>query len=621
MTAPFITPDLVGVLQRRESPTLTLWNRLEGRPRAERFDRALRAEVRDALWLITRQWQMGELQGDDAGSPIFAKLRVETSPLTGYQAAGGAAEPFDATVPLEARVERRPVPLSRGAQVLALDVRLLLGRYWLKLLGTLPGLDVTAATAQFLARYPVRAPDPANPADATTCAHPEVWAAFAAVAGRKLDGGALHAHLTSSPPGRASDGIAALAGRETEADALAGRFVAWFAALVTQPGSPEEDAWVANRLEYQFAVSAPTAAGEKTLRAEAYADGHLDWYALDDADGATPQVGLSTGETRSMVPTPVSFQGMPNTRWWAFEDGKTNFGGIKPDTTDLPKLLLMEFGLVYANDWFIVPCTLPVGCVASVRGLAVTNVFGERTWVEATGSGAGDDWRRWAMFNASPLGQARRAVDRSLLLLPTAYKVQEGAPKEEVLLVRDELANSAWAVEKTVWLPDGSAKPGAEAATELRAFLEQDLLRVLGGALPPPPPVADGVKLRYQVMNTVPEQWIPFIPVHLPDDVRQVQLQRAALPRILQGDPRKPLKVEPRTALMREGLDATPARSYFVHEEEVPRAGARVTQGFQRTRWTDGSAWVWLGIRKQAGRGEASSGLAFDQAVDVTGAG
>ena len=30
-------------------------------------DRALRAEVRDPLWMLTRQWQMGEFQGDDAG--------------------------------------------------------------------------------------------------------------------------------------------------------------------------------------------------------------------------------------------------------------------------------------------------------------------------------------------------------------------------------------------------------------------------------------------------------------------------------------------------------------------------------------------------------------------------
>ena len=55
-------------------PTVTTWNRLEGRPRREDFDRALKAEVRDALWMISKQWQMGEFIGDDAGSPARTRM-------------------------------------------------------------------------------------------------------------------------------------------------------------------------------------------------------------------------------------------------------------------------------------------------------------------------------------------------------------------------------------------------------------------------------------------------------------------------------------------------------------------------------------------------------------------
>ncbi len=114
-------------------------------------------------------------------------------------------------------------------------------------------------------------------------------------------------------------------------------------------------------------------------------------------------------------------------------------------------------------------------------------------------------------------------------------------------------------------------------------------------------------------MNTVPEEWIPFIPVHLPGDNREIQLQRAAMPRILQGDPNLPVRVRPRTTLLREGLDRAPKQAYFLHEEEVPRAGALVQQTFKRTRWNGGRVLVWLGISKHTGRGEGSSGLAFDQ--------
>lgn len=104
MPFKFITSDIDKVISAKSRPGITLWNRLEGRPRADKFERALRAEVRDALWMLTRQWQMGEFRGDDAGSPVFAKARVETTPLTKYQPAGGSAESFTNAVPLEARV-------------------------------------------------------------------------------------------------------------------------------------------------------------------------------------------------------------------------------------------------------------------------------------------------------------------------------------------------------------------------------------------------------------------------------------------------------------------------------------------------------------------------------------
>lgn len=108
-----------------------------------------------------------------------------------------------------------------------------------------------------------------------------------------------------------------------------------------------------------------------------------------------------------------------------------------------------------------------------------------------------------------------------------------------------------------------------------------------------------------------------MIPVHVPNDNREIQLQRAAMPRVMEGDPDPPKPVRPRTSLLRYGLDQAVPAAYFLHEEEVPRAGALVTQGFQRTRWRDGRAWVWLGVRRQTGRGGSSSGLAFDQIIDV----
>ena len=372
----------------------------------------------------------------------------------------------------------------------------------------------------------------------------------------------------------------------------------------------------------KFATSAPMPDGtEKVYVAEEYYSGRLDWYSLDEDAGiaglgAVPGsevTGLQPDAPFTTIPVPVSFSGMPNTRWWTFEEKKTNFGDIDASATDLAKLLFMEFALVYSNDWFVVPCTLPAGALAKLQGLAVTNVFGERFWIEAAGKGVDKDWGRWSMFTINvrnaPTGSA---ADTTLLLLPTIAKAQASPPVEEILLVRDEVANMAWGVEKTVALPTGVSRMGSEVAAQTVDYLEN---LISGGAPPPsPPPMAAAV--RYQVMNTVPENWIPFIPVHVPNDNRDVQLQRAAMPRILPGNIASPEKVQPLTMVLREGLDSASAKTYFIHEEEVPRAGARVMQYYSQTRWTSGRVFTWFRAQKQTGRGEASSGLGFDRLVD-----
>jgi hypothetical protein len=196
------------------------------------------------------------------------------------------------------------------------------------------------------------------------------------------------------------------------------------------------------------------------------------------------------------------------------------------------------------------------------------------------------------------------------LLLPTLAKAQMSPPLEEVLLVRDEVANMAWGIERMVALPTGIGRLGSEVAAQTINFLG-NLISAGGGSTPPPMVAA----ARYQVMNTVPENWIPFIPVHVPNNNREIQLQRAAMPRILTGGE----KVQPQTMLLREGLDLPSPGTYFIHEEEVPRAGARIMQFYSRTRWTSGRVFTWLRAQKQTGRGEASSGLAFDRLVDQNG--
>jgi hypothetical protein len=619
-------PEAVAMLgttayQLAYPPSVTIWNRLEGRARGEDFDRSLKAEVRDALWMISRQWQMGEFIGDDAGSPVLARAHLRTTQLTKYQAGTEPAIALEQDIPLETKVENQKIPFTQGGLDIALDLRLLMGRQWLKLID---GFDSTLR-AEYIDAYGFARPDPDAESSARICAHVKVWQQFAAVAGRCMDGYALYEYLRTeaTPAHRASDDIAGVTSEADRVaiDGLADRFIEWFEKLYYQPLERNNPSWKPSYLEHQFACAAPTGASEKVLAADEYYHGHLDWYNLDIAQdqvgldlapGADSPAAAESSITHTFVPTNASFGGMPHPRHWTFENWKTDLSFVKPDTPDVNKLLLLDFILIFANDWFLVPYTLPVGTIAQVEGLMVTNVFGESTWVEAAGSGADEDWQRWNMYSMNIRGSDDVPADLSLAVLPVARKVLEGKPLEEVYLLRDEIANMVWAVEAQVPLASGKSKPGKEAGYELRAKLQQ----LLDRTNPPPAAFIPKADIRYQVVNIVPEEWIPVVPVHLEGSNREVQLQRAAMPRLLRNDDRKPLKIEPRTSLMREGLENR--EPYFIHEEEISRAGVKVHKSFQRTRWYDGRVYTWLGIQKQVGKGSGSSGLAFDQIVPVT---
>lgn len=614
MLGDYIVPEMSSVV-KSTFPTIVMWNRVEGRPRTADFGRALKAEVRDALWMLSRQWQTGEYQGEDAGWPVFAKIHMHTTPVTKYRPDGGAPEVLSATTPLEAKVEQLPIQWTASAQKMHLDLRVQIGRQWRKML-VAAGLG--AYEVPFRESYRFELPS----ADATSTPTSATRAAvqlYAALAGRCIDGGDLYRYLTGqSGSPRASDGIttASVLDKDT-LDGLGDELVQWFASIYRAPAS--QPAWKPSALEYGFACSVQKKAAEKVLSAGEYAHGHLDWYAFDH-DPVEPGFGAlpallrpEVPLTRSFIPTPVQFEGMPDTRWWALEDRKTDFGDVKPSTTDLAQLLLIEFGLVYANDWFLVPFRLPAGTLAEIEGMAVTNSFGEHFWIKAAGRGSDQSWHRWNMYTLSVKGDSLAKADMSLLLPQSTPPAQEGRPLEDVHLVRDEMANMVWAIEAVIPSVSGQGQSGGEAAEEAAQYH-----RGLIDASDPAPADDYAAAISYRAMTSVPENWIPFVPVHVPGSNREVQLQRSRMPRIIAGDPApEPAMIEPRTGLLRPGLDDGSEANYFVHEEEVPRAGIRVTKSFQRTRTTSGEAHVWLGVRKQVGRGERSSGLSFDDIVDV----
>ncbi|HEX9619824.1 MAG TPA: hypothetical protein VF989_06800 [Polyangiaceae bacterium] len=585
-------------------PTITRWNRLEGRPRAKDFDRALKAEVRDALWMLSKQWQLGELRGEDAGHAVFAKIKLDTTRLDRYRAADGPVEPYRDEIPLETRVEAKPIDLAWDGRNMRLSLRAMLGRQWRKM------LDAAALGTfgdQYRALYRIELP-PRDGGGDHVYARRADWQQALALSRRAIDGGALYRHLTENMAHRASDGVDAGASAGA-LDTLGDRFVEWFRSLYFQPASAESDAWMEERLEYRFACAAPHAAGDRVLGAEEYYHGRLDWYSfdadpsarlvLDEPGGAAPETPAV-----SFIPAPVGFEGMPDRRFWALEDRKTNFGQLTPSTTDLGQLLLLEFALVYSGDWFVLPVPLAVGSLAKVAGLVVTNTFGERFWITSANQGRDEDWRRFSMFTLSVRGDRDVPSDTSLFLPPALAKVQEAPPEEEAHLVRDEMANMVWGVQTVIPTVIGPGTAGKEFADAVATFHRDDATATAAEYQAP---------IYYHAQSSVLEHWVPFVPVRASASTRDVRLQRGRMLRFNDPSSDEPVTISPRITLLRPGLDQSPKLPYFLDEREVPREGIKVSQSFQRARWKNGRTFVWLGAAKQVGRGERTSGLAFDE--------
>jgi hypothetical protein len=600
-------------------PAVVHWNRLEGRPRSDDLTRSVRAEVRDPLWMLARQWQFGELAGDDAGTPIRAKLAAQVAQVGSLALRNGPAQPYDGTRPLEPLVERAAIEPD-------LMMSLHIGQRWRSMLAQQFGA-MSALGDEFIARFGVAPPGVGTRdlAALQLATHRRELALRLAAGGRAIDGAAVLAAAQSArAAGQApSDAFAArgvpVAGDEPGLDALADELIAMFGErFVSQPAPADTEAWVPDRLEHDFSLAVPD--GEQratTLVAHEYAGGHLDWHAFD---ASRPKVvaGAAVLEQRiaSFVPTPARFAGAPAPRFWEFEDSHVGFGLTTASKTDIVKLLLANFALATSNDWFIVPLRVRAGALVDLRGIVVTDNFGLNTLVEPTATRHGElglagQWGMWTLSRDGAPGQ----VDPRLFLAPGLAATQEAPPIDEVVFLRDEMANLVWAVESTIPDPLGGGRDARAAARRLREQIR--------GAYPVPavvPNVPAEVLLRYQLMGTVPENWIPLVAVRLAGQVTASAFLQGAMPRVPALEPALDgagtAILGHHVVLPRGGvLERSPVeRPNLIREEELLRGGAVLTRSYQQTRWTDGSTTTWLGRRKRNGRGEASSGLAFDQA-------
>ncbi len=557
--------------------TYTTWARLEPRVSDPSLAPGIHAAVEDPLWLLGRQWQLGERDGEDTGSPIGVDVFGTAAPVerlllgpASAQNRSNATDHDPAAAPLEALVGGEPAPDPEALLAFGLDVAGRVAR------------ELAARGAAARAHAALRT---AHPLDATAVSDaladspPDERARLELLAARLFDGAALmvaaeadFTAATSGLPAAARDGVRAVL------DVVAAEVdLTRVSAAAADAAVPP--AWDTGSLGSTFALGANAAGGEVVLRAEDWAGEELDWWAFDQtgetALGATTSPAALTGPggaPLSALPSRLGFRGAPSIRYWEFEDGAVDLVAATAGPHETALMSVLQFAFVYGGDWSSVPIEVPVASRVTVASAVVRDTFGVRVLVRP----AGTLWR------------ATGDATVSLLVSPRLGPLLEGEPLEETVLLRDEQANLGWAVELVA--PGATGRP-----LPWTAF-----------APPPPVPPTSSTNLpparpalRYRLASDVPDHWFPLVPEAAGDRLALYRI--GVLPSGSAAPPRLP-----RSLLLRELAGAG------LREQELPREGRRLTRRTAYARWSDGTTHVWTRRRAQAGRGEGASGLVYD---------
>jgi hypothetical protein len=289
---------------------------LQAYPALGDLARGFSAEVADPAWLLGRQWQMGEHQGEDASSPVKVAYRARLTPVAPL---GGDPRQDPTTTPAEAIVESEP------------------GDSWTA------GRRVSAGRAVEAAAAAAGRPLPANDPTLRLAGLP---APYQLLDGSGFDGRVLwtrRAQLRLDP--------------------------AWFGRF--RPPDPEPaDLWNPAELAYDADFSAQGV----TLRLRRHDGGDLDWYGVDATAALPPAKPV---EARSVFPGRISYPGAPLPRWWQIEDGKVDIGGYGPDRAHFATLLLIDLIVNQSDDWFTFPVDARAGHVVTMDEVVVTDSFGD----------------------------------------------------------------------------------------------------------------------------------------------------------------------------------------------------------------------------------------------------
>jgi hypothetical protein len=290
--------------------------RLEADPHQQNLARGWAAELADPLWLLGRQWQMGEHQGEDASSPVAVEILSRTTPI-GPVAGQTGLDP--GTIPAEAIIESEPFDWWTPGR------RVRVGRL-VAAAASQNGVTLPGDASLMLTSLPV-------PYDA-------------------LNG--------TGPDGRT------LWRRRTPL----GLDISWFGDP-SPPRAQPIDLWDPAELSY----SANMPAGGATLVIDRHDGGDLDWFSAD-AVGAVGNGGTPLTATRT-TPGRLRYPSAPLPRWWQIEDTQVSIGGQAPSRAHLATLVLIDLIVNHSDDWFTFDLPARAGEIITFDEVNLLDSFGD----------------------------------------------------------------------------------------------------------------------------------------------------------------------------------------------------------------------------------------------------
>jgi hypothetical protein len=535
------------------------------------------AVVADPLWMIGRQWQLGELLGEDVGSPVSVRVERRALPITAWAPAGR----MDGTDEDVTNPQWRPWPNGAVLDELVEHVPRIgaeRGLRWRAETGAQLG-DLLReaghddAAGALLTAHQLTLPE--DPTDPDGRFDPAAARLFVALEGAVPDGGEARDALEAGDPAWIT-GAADPDGART----VATNWLAWVSGAANAGG-----AWTTTRLEHRFLLRFGHGADAVVLQATRFGSGSARWHHFEwlpsEAVELEGDADLGAADTTAdvMLATPLRYPGMPADRYWQLEEGSVDVSAIEAQPHDLARLCLAEFALASGDDWLVVPVDGKTGAVNQVGSVSVTTTFGDRIVIDEAGSD-----RRARGFRMFEVTSAGDDALPGVVLPPVAATPLLGDTIEEIVFVRDETANMGWAVERVVPGRSGDPRPRSAEPPPPR---------------PVPPEGLDPNIVMYELQVPVPRHWIPLVPVRL--GVGVAGLRKGAMI----GDDGDPV--------VAAGVLLEPTPLTFPNEE-IPREGIAVRAVPALARRADGSYARWTGHRIRTGRGEGSSGYASDDA-------